>query len=733
MLAVGEEATTKRLTFFKAIFGDLQGYIRMGTLKPKTRDFEEAFFRWPDQSDLILDFVQRFTMTHSVYYCPVLFTEAKGKKQFCGQSLVAWADLDSCKPAKVDEKPTIVIESSPNRYQALWRFSAPVDPYDAEDVSRRIAYKYEEEGADKSGWDLTQLLRVPFTVNHKYGGGTISGPMVKIVQVNDLAYEVAELKDLLPQVVAYASADIEMPAAADLPQVTGEDLMQKHRLRLQPLAHHLFAEQPQRTWSEALWQLEMFCIEAGMSREEVYVAARDSACNKYKRDGIQEIQLWKEVCRAYFQFESHNAMIAPGVMEPLLSKEERASAESNRTFVEEYMEWARSIGDAAPQYHQAGAFIILSSLLAGPVKLPTSFGVVVPNVWFMILADTTLTRKTTAMDLAMDIITEIDSEAMMATDGSIEGLFGALQFRAGRPSIFLRDEFSGLIEQMTKKDYYAGMAETLTKLYDGKYQKRILRRDVIEVRDPVLIIFAGGIKERILQLLQYEHVASGFLPRFVFITAESDLSRIRPLGPPTETTLEGRGELVQRLTDLHAHYTSAQTMEINGKVLAAPADWRATLTPEAWLLYNYFESRMMDAALHAKQPDLMTPMFDRLSKSGLKCAVLLACLRMESKLVVTEADILKAFSFVEQWRGYALEVVENIGRTSSERTIQNLYRMIKKSEGITRSEIMQHMHLNARDTEQMLMTLEQRGQVSRVKSGRTERLYSTVVATQGRK
>ena len=40
-----------------------------------------------------------------------------------------------------------------------------ISPFQAEDYSRRLAYHV---GADKSGWDLGQLLRVPFTMNWKY-------------------------------------------------------------------------------------------------------------------------------------------------------------------------------------------------------------------------------------------------------------------------------------------------------------------------------------------------------------------------------------------------------------------------------------------------------------------------------------------------------------------------------------------------------------------------------------
>ena len=96
----------------------------------------------------------------------------------------------------------------------------------------------------------------------------------------------------------------------------------------------------------------------------------------------------------------------------------------------------------------------------------------------MILAETTLTRKTTAMDIPMDLLAEVDESAIMATDGSLEGLFTNLSMRPKKPSVFLRDEFSGLIDAMTKKDYMAGMPEMLTKLYDGKFQRRLLRKEV---------------------------------------------------------------------------------------------------------------------------------------------------------------------------------------------------------------------------------------------------------------
>jgi hypothetical protein len=43
-----------------------------------------------------------------------------------------------------------------------------MEPSRAEEMSRQIAYAHHRAGADLGGWDLTQMLRIPGTHNHKY-------------------------------------------------------------------------------------------------------------------------------------------------------------------------------------------------------------------------------------------------------------------------------------------------------------------------------------------------------------------------------------------------------------------------------------------------------------------------------------------------------------------------------------------------------------------------------------
>ena len=717
--------------FLKAAFGpESQGYLCIAFLAigngAQKRDMTERFFVYPDQIEEAARAASDGKYNADVYYCPQLFESARRRKDNVKVCPTVWADLDECPPDKLQITPTYLIESSPGRYQGLWSLAHALPPHLAEDISKRLAYFHAEDGCDRSGWDLTQLLRLPGTFNYKY----TDKPMVHIAKFSPGLYTAADFNGY-PEVKH--SAFLKTPMPTDLPTEEPEDLLQKYKHALLPATYDLFTIVPDGGgWSEKLWKLEMLLFEMGMTREEVFVVAWAAACNKYRRDGKDRSYLWVEVCRAFVAYnERVNAVMFPGAdIRDLLTPEEEKLAGEQSGFVEEYIEWASSLGDAATQYHQAGAFTILSALLSGRVTLPTSYGPVVPNLWFMILGDTTLTRKTTAMDIATDLLIEVDPEAVLATDGSVEGLMQGLSTRPKRPSIFLRDEFSGLLEMITKKDYYAGMAEVLTKLYDGKMQKRILRKEEITVRDPILLIFAGGIRNRVQGLLTHEHVSSGFIPRFVFVTAESDTSKLQPLGPPTVKDLGNRGILIERMEKLVDHYGSPSRVHVGRKAPTTPHR-PAELTPEAWARYNLLENDLVQSGLDSEKPELMTPLFDRLSKNILKAAILIAAARQvdseEDSVEVTVLDIIHAVRYGKQWRAYAIEIVNGIGKTTYERDLERILTAIIKRPGIARSALMQSYHLTAQQANQVFDTLQQRGQISMTRTESGKAIYHPLV------
>lgn len=720
----------RREGFFKLLLSTVGGHVCIATRTPGTHKFVERFFYWPDQVDEMLAYVEKVREGNNTYFCPQLLgdtdfrRESDGKGPRVKENVIActclWADLDTCSPEKLLVRPSIVLESSYGRYQSFWVLDNSMSPTQAEDITRRITYHHVPDGADKSGWDLTQLMRVPLTKNYNHEGN----PTVRVEDVYNARYRSDDFQ-VYPAASKRTGGGIPMPDKEQVPVIDNPvEFLQDRRKRINSDVFRLFSDEPtENSWSEPLWRLMMLLFEGGLSREEVLAIVQRAACNKYGRDGRPERHLWDDICRAYIKhMENTKAVVVPELESvELLDEEELIRVRAHYTFVERYVAWATGLGDAAPQYHQAGAFTILSAILSGRVSLPTSFGNMIPNLWFMLLADTTLTRKSTAMDIAMDLLLDIDSDVIMATDGSIEGLLQGLSTRPGRPSIFLRDEFSGLLESMTKKDYMAGMAEMFTKLYDGKFQKRLLRKDPVEIREPVLILFTGGIRNRVQQLLSLDHVSSGFIPRFVFLTAESDISRVKPLGPPVVRDREAREELLTEVRSLYLHYTQTVNINVEGTSIhiAPPRKWSAQLTPEAWARFNKLEGVLNDAGMKSDRPDLITPVYSRLAISTLKAATLLAASETREDVVaVDEIHILHAISFATRWRGYAIDVINGVGKTQSERDIERVYASIRKSPGVSRSSLMQSYHLTARTADSIFQTLEQRGMITGNKFGK---------------
>lgn len=727
------ESTTR--TFLKLALGpQAEGYLCLAFLSTdggSERQMTERFFQYPEQLEEAVRAVEDGQLMANVYYCPHLFSARKRKKDVVKHAPTVWADLDTCDPDLLQVRPSILVESSPGRYQALWILTHPVAPHIAEDISKRVAYYHSEDGCDRSGWDLTQLLRMPGTPNFKYS----AHPTVDVISASQTLYTVDDFNGY-PEVKHSQFLKTPMP---DFTWEDADDILQRYRGAVMPTAIELFTTEPETgaSWSERLWKLEMVLFESGLTREEVFNVAWESACNKYHRDGKGKEYLWVEVCRAFVTYQERmNAAVFPGAaIADLMTDEEQKIADQQEGFAERYIEWASSLGDAATQYHQAGAFTILSALLSGRVTLPTSYGPVVPNLWFMILGDTTLTRKTTAMDIAVDLLMEVDPDAVLATDGSVEGLMQQLEARPKRPSIFLRDEFSGLLEMLTKKDYYAGMAEVLTKLYDGKMQKRVLRKETVTVRDPILLILAGGIRNRVQGLLTHEHVSSGFIPRFIFVTAESDTSRLQPLGPPTARVLGNKHLLLEEMNRFIEHYGQTRSVHIKeiGQTAQLDARTDAQLSPEAWLRYNALETALVQSGLDSEKPELMTPLFDRLAKNTLKASILLAAARQvgQKGVTVEVVDILHAIRYCKQWRAYAIEVVNGIGKTSMERDLERVLNAIIKRPGISRSQLMQSYHLTARDASTTFDTLMQRGQITMKRTEGTNRQVYYPMVSQG--
>src|SRR5215217_779442 len=174
----------------RGYMGDFSGYrIRGGELE----DTESRYFMFPNQVKEAARYAaEKSAAGREVYFCAHLLHARRRVKENAQPVGTLWCELDGVEIPNGQLKPTAVVESSPGRYHVYWRLEDAVSPKVAEMLNRRLA---RQIGADTSGFDLTQLLRVPGTVNHKYP----DRPVVRLLDIESgRAYAPAQLERLLP-------------------------------------------------------------------------------------------------------------------------------------------------------------------------------------------------------------------------------------------------------------------------------------------------------------------------------------------------------------------------------------------------------------------------------------------------------------------------------------------------------------------------------------------------------
>lgn len=710
-----------RIGFFELLFGVDKGYVCIALTDhraPKS-SFSQRFFEWPRESIKLENYILKHETGHNIYFCVNLLRQQERKKKHCMPTDIVWADLDESDPDGENVKipPPIVIQSSPGRWQAFWRLSAKVDPYDAERYSRRIAYDMD---ADKSGWDLGQLCRVPYTKNFKYKEAPLIIPKRLLETKADIALFEGTLKAIPEE------------EKLDLPENIGstkpDDIVAnfQHRLDMNRFMV-LYSHEPNEDtdWSKALWALELMCFRAGMSPEEVFVIANNASCNKYQRDQRPVEHLWREVVRASEQFGG-----MPQEKELLTMPQLVNEPANDDTFIDDYMDWASQATDAISEFHELSAFVTLSAVVSSSIRLEASWGKVAPNLWGLILGDSTVTRKTTSMKMAMDLLSTIEPELILATDGSVEGLLSGLERRPNKVSVFFRDEVSGLFDSINKKDYLSGMPETLAHLYDvPPVYSRLLRKEIIRIESPAFIFFGGGITERVYQNINESWIESGFMPRFLIVSGEFDESSMRPTGPPTSTGLAKRAKLTEKMADLYEHYASEVPMKIGKEKGMFVPRIMADMTPEAWERYQTLERKLTMEGYNSMVRNVALPTFERLARSIMKMSMILAATRQEpdkdNHILVNESDVINAAWYGQKWGRHSVELVLNAGKAVREKYIDKVYQKIVNNPGVLRSTILQHMHLTKREADEILGTLEERDQIKHEQQGKGRRYWIT--------
>jgi len=279
------------------ILGRVWGYSRSGYVflpwidgnakdkNQRRQSFHEGrAFKWPKEKAAILEHIKAHP-NDDIYFPPNIFEGKRRVEQYVAAETVLYADLDPVQPDSLDQRPTIAWESSPGRYQGIWLLNAAkVGATWAGKENHRLTATI---GADPSGWDSTQLLRLPGRPNFKpeYKDKNKGEPVVGrgLLWDNGPRYTWSDFDDL-PEVGSLVEQDSGL--AVDETVLKGIDrheVWSRVRLKVPSRIRDFIAAKSTHgaDRSDVLWDISCELADAGCTAIEIVAILRPTVWNKF--------------------------------------------------------------------------------------------------------------------------------------------------------------------------------------------------------------------------------------------------------------------------------------------------------------------------------------------------------------------------------------------------------------------------------------------------------------------
>ena len=356
-----------------------------------------------------------------------------------------------------------------------------------------------------------------------------------------------------------------------------------------------------------------------------------------------------------------------------------------------------------PTFFSLASMFTCSVVVGNNVKLKTKFGTVKPNLYVMLIGKSTISHKSTIESLVIDMLADQFSDSMITGTFSPEGLVSALE--ANRTAIMVKDEFGGLLEGMSKKDYMSDSKDLLMELFDNKKMiTRTLSKQKIIVRDPYFAMMTAVTMERFKETFTYSDIYNGFLVRFLI-------------------------GLYQKSTDEHSVNLTAHSLR-KIKIMADIAEIRSVLNGNNYTFVLSEESEQffndyMKNNVNENMDEFTLALRGRLNIVILKVALVLFVLdNFRSLKTVTELDveyIKRGIQYVEPFYNNAKTLFKDITMHPQVLKIRDII----KEKGIAdHSFVLWRSHMKSSDLRPIIQTLVEMGSVVQTRrKGKTVYIY----------
>lgn len=370
------------------------------------------------------------------------------------------------------------------------------------------------------------------------------------------------------------------------------------------------------------------------------------------------------------------------------------------TFLSSYVAYASKYTDAPEIFHVACGYTILGAALGRQVVWPV-WGGVYPNFYTVLVGPSTTSRKSTAIRLAKGVLQHAFPSRIWPEEFSYEGLIEVM--KQTPVGILLYSELASLLA-IFGRSYSEGAKSLFVNLFDSpdKLERR-LRTETIQIEGICASILAGSAESWLETSLGQTGIAGGFLSRlFIFLTSPDDKTRWMGFPPdPDPWEQEDLGEHLRRLAE------NAGKFHLSADAKEKWEDW----------LKSY--ERDLD---ESSDREVIGSAFGRLAVYALKVAGLNALASRQAMLVETE-DVALACRLVDIVKANIVEFVRRLSTTKESREIKRAIEIIGDQPGISRRDLMRALSMRAKDVEEVLRTLQMRGEIECVRGRRKDQFH----------
>lgn len=369
-------------------------------------------------------------------------------------------------------------------------------------------------------------------------------------------------------------------------------------------------------------------------------------------------------------------------------------------YLRRYVQYGWDSTMSPPEFHLASGLAQMAIIMGNKVQIRGPGGrLYPPHLWLALVGPAGAARKTSGISLATELVdAALGEPRSLPIDTTREALWTTLQEQPVGYMVW--SEFAGFLAR-TRSEYMAGLTEDMCEWWDSALEvRRKLQKATYVVRRPAITILAGGVPERLSDLIRGQDLYGGFFSRFLYVNQVT---------PVPYRGLVGHGDDRQKLHD-----------EL--QILAAHD---ALESPRVEVGLNAPERQMWEAYDQAlwHMPETRDPFLSGFqSRSGVQALKLAFCYSFARGSLVPEAeDVANAIAFVEFCRMNGARLVEaaEASATQEGREMRKVMAALRylgpEHEGgwVPRTNLLRKLNMTARRLDSLLETLEEREDIER--------------------